>query len=59
MGAPSGARGSTDREEHEEHGHRGSGVGGGAVAVAGAQRDIVVAAGTHITFQLPKDITVK
>jgi|ERR1035437_45473 hypothetical protein len=34
-------------------------VGGGAVAVAGAQRDIVVAAGTHITFQLPKAITVK
>jgi hypothetical protein len=34
-------------------------VGGGAVAAAGAQRDIVVAAGTHITFQLPQAITVK
>jgi hypothetical protein len=34
-------------------------VGGGAVAVAGAQRDIVVAAGTHITIQLPQAITVK
>lgn len=34
-------------------------VGGGAVAVKGAQRDIVVAAGTHITFQLPKPVTVK
>lgn len=34
-------------------------VGGGAVAVAGAQRDIVVAAGTHITFSLPESITVK
>jgi hypothetical protein len=33
-------------------------VGGGAVAVKGSQRDIVVAAGTHITFQLPKPITV-
>jgi uncharacterized membrane protein len=34
-------------------------VGGGAVAVKGAQRDIIVAAGTHITFQLPQAITVK
>ena len=34
-------------------------VGGGAVAVAGAQRDIIVAPGTHITFSLPQAITVK
>jgi hypothetical protein len=34
-------------------------VGGGAVAVAGAQRDIVVAPGTHVTFALPQAITVK
>ena len=34
-------------------------VGGGAVAVAGAQRDIIVAAGTHISFALPQSITVK
>jgi hypothetical protein len=34
-------------------------VGGGAVAVAGAQRDIVVAAGTHISFALPQSITVR
>ena len=34
-------------------------VGGGAVAVKGAQRDIIVAPGTHITIQLPKPITVK
>ena len=34
-------------------------VGGGAVAVAGAQRDIIVAAGTHISFALPQSITVR
>jgi hypothetical protein len=34
-------------------------VGGGAVAVKGAQRDIIVAPGTQISFQLPKPITVK
>ena len=33
-------------------------VAGGAVAVAGAQRDIVTAAGTHISFSLPQSITV-
>jgi hypothetical protein len=34
-------------------------VGGGAVAVAGAQSDIIVAPGTHISFALPQAITVK
>jgi hypothetical protein len=34
-------------------------VGGGAVAVAGAQRDVIVPAGTHISFSLPQAITVK
>ena len=34
-------------------------VGGGAVAVAGAQRDIIVAPGTHISISLPQAITVK
>ncbi len=34
-------------------------VGGAAVAVKGAQRDIIVAAGTHINFSLPNSITVK
>jgi hypothetical protein len=34
-------------------------VGGGAVAVAGAQRDVIVPAGTHIAFSLPQAITVK
>ena len=38
-------------------GAAGAAVGAG-VAVAGAQRDIVVAAGTHITFSLPQSITV-
>jgi hypothetical protein len=33
-------------------------VGGGAVAVAGAQRDIIVAPGTHISISLPQAITV-
>lgn len=33
-------------------------VAGGAVAVAGAQRDIVVAPGTHITFALPQAIAI-
>jgi len=34
-------------------------VGGGAVAVAGAQRDVIVTAGTRISFSLPQSITVK
>ena len=34
-------------------------VGGGAVAVKGAQRDVIVAAGSHISFSLPQAITVK
>ena len=38
-------------------GAAGAAVGAG-VAVAGAQRDIVVVPGTHITFSLPSSITV-
>jgi hypothetical protein len=34
-------------------------VGGGAVAVAGAQKDIVVAPGTHISFALPQTIALR
>ena len=33
-------------------------VAGGAVAVAGAQRDIVVARGTQISFSLPASVTI-
>jgi len=33
-------------------------VAGGAVAVAGAQRDIVVAPGTRVTFSLSEDLSV-
>ena len=33
-------------------------VAGGAVAVAGAQRDIVVGPGTHITFALPATMKI-
>ncbi len=34
-------------------------VGGGAVAVAGAQSDIVITPGTHISFSLPQSLTIK
>ena len=34
-------------------------VGGGAVAVAGAQRDVIVSAGTHISFSLPQALVAR